>query len=232
MPELWADLETTLTRQDVIGGDGGRKSSESAMVFKSSADEAKTLLRETVTAWVSVFADLTAEPLPRGADSHVLVAARWLHAHLPMILKSDDSVQLADELGHAVEVANRAVDRPAVMLGLGKCQDEWCERFMYVPQEGRWADQYQCRCGAVYELPELLAGLATKAEEALVSSKVARDWVLMLLGKRISQSTFATWCARDKLKQVDWTAAGEKAYRFGDVRDQALVWVTKGKAAA
>jgi hypothetical protein len=149
-----------------------------------------------------------------------------------MILKGTDSVELADELGHAVEIAQRATDRPAVMLGLGKCESEGCERFMYVLQEDRGTAQFQCRCGALYELPELLAGLAVKAEETLVSRKDALAWVLMLLGKRIPQSTFLTWSSRGKISPQGWTAAGELAYRFGDVRDQALVWVTKGKAAA
>jgi hypothetical protein len=232
MPALWAELETTLIRQDVIGGDGGRKSSESAMVFKSTAEEARQLIQDTVTAWVVSFSRTVAVAAPEGAATHIVVAARWLHAHLPLIVKSEDSVALADEVEHAVSFAHKAIDRPAVMLGLGQCGTEGCTRFMYVAPEGRGDTQFECRCGAVHNLPERLKDLASKAEEHLVSRKDALAWVLMLLGKRIPQSTFLTWSSRGKITPQGWTAAGELAYRFGDVRDQALVWVTKGKAAA
>jgi hypothetical protein len=116
---LWDELTITLTRQDVIGGDGGRRSAETSLAFKANASEAMWVLASTLGSVAADLADTLGMQFP-------LHPVRWLGANLDKLAGTAEAGRLVDEVRSACRLAWATIDRPPALLFAGMCTTEDC----------------------------------------------------------------------------------------------------------
>jgi hypothetical protein len=238
VPALIDDLNTTLTRQDVVGASSGRRASETSLPWKETASEALWVLVSTVLTWVREFQDPDTVPFP---DAPV-AAARWLLANSSYVASREQAGQVVDELASAVSKAYEVIDRPPELLLAGQCGHRGCEEYLYARPDAKTTT---CRsCGAVHEVAECRAWMVAYASEMQLPSQMCLSWVRLLMGKSIPRGTWDSWLARGRenarhrangnqhdlfrgLEAVSVDHMGHPLYRFGDVRDLAAAWVAR-----
>jgi len=219
---LFDNLTITLARQDVIGGDGGRKSAETGLVFKERASEAMEVLSSTLTAAADDLSVHLGMQFP-------LNPARWLLASLDGLAGWDQAGRLVDEIRHAVSNAFKAIDRPPELLFAGPCRTEGCGTAM----DARPGDVRVCcpECGVEYEVAERRRWMVDAAAVRNVTKTQALSWVRLLMDREIPDGTWRSWRARGRLHVRGVNASGQELFGFGDVRDLAITWAARGKAA-
>ena len=144
VPELLADLELTLTRQDRLGGQGAGRSTERPVPWKEQVPDAIWALGNTLTVWTRELAQkrgllLDTSPLwrhprrdwsdpigplrPVAPDplASLRFAAAWLVEHRWSLRTLVDAVAAHDEITDAVAHARRVIDRPADLRFVGPC---------------------------------------------------------------------------------------------------------------
>lgn len=227
VPALWKDLTATLSRQDAIGGDGGRKSSEVGLVFKTSASDARWLLAHTVGTWAEEVAHARGESVVGGP-------ARYLLQNVATIATLGEGAGRAagkavDELAHAVAYADRAIDRPEPMVAVGPCNTDGCVTRVYATPGSVEA---KCRgCGTTHNVADARQWMVDAALEFEGDSATLRGWVMVLMDQDIPVPTWKSWCRRGKLTSTGRDSKNRQLYRFGDVRDLAVAWMTRRSAA-
>lgn len=165
--------------------------------------------------------------LPNRALDTVRVAAQWLLEHvdeLRQLAGSDDAAQGWDEITDAIAHARRAVDRPAVRIFVGPCDD--CGDDLYgVPHHVRAT----CAgCGRLYE------DMASRWESALrklrgypATAATIAQMAGELYGVMIDRKLVNQWHSRGEIEPVDHVETPESPgrtsprFRFGDVLDRA-----------
>jgi hypothetical protein len=227
VPALWRELGVTLTRQDAVGSDGGRRSAEVALPFKSQASEARWLLGNTIGTWARVL-----------AESHALQApatpARWLLLNVHSLAMHEAAAEAVDEIGYAVRNAYRVIDRPPERLLAGVCSGtgviSGCEAQLYA----RPGDTHAvCEaCGTVHEVVERREAMVAAASELLVTATVALGWVRLLMDKTIPRGTWDSWTSRKQIFAHGVNMDGRETYRFGEVHDLALRWARRTRKVA
>lgn len=221
IPALWRELTTTLSRQDVIGGDASRKSAEAGLPYKASATEARYVLSNTVGTWARVLAENAGVATP-------LRPVRWLLLNVQALVMHEAAGEAADEIHYVVTAAYRAIDRPPELLLAGPCPTEDCEAFLYAKPDDI---QVQCEaCTAVYTVADRREWMINAASVLRVTSTVALGWVRLLMDKTIPPGTWRSWQSRGKIHAAGLNHDGQPIYRFGDVRDLAVRWMSS-KAA-
>lgn len=223
---LYDELVVTLTRQDVIGGDGGRKSAETALPFKLTASEAFDVLSNTLSEAAGDLANHLGMQFP-------LNPARWLLASMDRLAGFDEAGRLVDEIRHAVANAYRAIDRPPELLLAGHCSESdgrsRCPGVLYArPGDVRVACP---ECGVEHEVAERRQAMVDAAAVLQVNKTTALSWVGLLMDREIPDGTWRSWRTRGRLRVHGLNASGQELFRFGDVRDLAIVWMARGKAA-
>lgn len=219
---LWRELAVTLTRQDVLGGDGGRRSAEVALVFKPNASEARWVLANTIGTWARLL-----------AESHSLQAplhpARWLLLNVHSLAMHEAAGEAVDEIRTVVRLAYRTIDRPPEFMLAGVCEaavdDGRCVAQLYA-RPGDTSTMCEA-CGAVHEVAERREAMILAASGLLVTATVALGWVKLLMDKTIPQGTWDSWKSRGRVLAHGISAEGYPTYRFGEVRDLALTWVSR-----
>lgn len=239
LPWLYDQLEVTMTRQDVIGGDGGRKAADTPLPFKTEASEARSVVADTVRPWAHRFsraandAEWVTLPAITGTVRFTIPptdSTGWLRRHIGFIARHPAAGEALDELEAAKLLAERCIDRPPERLVAGECDDTGdCLAVLFA----RPGDSVvKCReCGAVYDVAERRQWMVESAGEFYVSASVALEWARIFLDKRIPEGTFWSW--KSKQKVVAWGVddAGKDLFRFGDVWGLAVAWATRKSAA-
>ncbi|MGW3992381.1 hypothetical protein ACWEF6_02725 [Amycolatopsis sp. NPDC004772] len=222
--DLWDDLTVTLTRQDEIGGDG-RGSSEPALPFKPSAGEAMWVLAQSLG---SVASDLS---LALGMQ-FPLNPVRWLAANTDKLAGSAEAGRLVDEIRSAVRLARATIDRPPELVFAGRCpadtEDGQCPGMLYARPTD---DVVACgECGAQHEVRARRQRMLDAAAVLDVSKAKALVWIRVLMDREIPDGTWRQWRSNRKL-HVSRVVEGQELFRFGDVRDLAVGWVARKRAA-
>jgi hypothetical protein len=219
---LWDQLTITLTRQDVIGGDGGRKSAETSLAFKTNASEAMWVFAETLGAAAGDLAGTLGMQYP-------LNPVRWLAANLDKLAGIAEAGRLVGEITSAVRLARATIDRPPELLFAGPCRTEGCEATM----KAKPGDVHvECpECGAVYEVAERRQWMVDAAAVRRVTKTQALSWVSLLMDRQIPDGTWRQWRSRGRLRVHALSVEGGELFRFGDVRDLAINWMSRKKAA-
>lgn len=240
VPALWRELDVTLTRQDVIGSDSGSRSAETALAFKETASEARWALANTIGTWARVLAENAGAPTPEKP-------AQWLLANVQSLAMHEAVAEAVDEIGDAVAQAYRVIDRPPEFVLAGVCGavlrmpdpnaellEDRVELRCFAPLYARPGHmRTKCEaCGNMREVAERRDEMVENAAEYLVTGTIALGWVRMLMGKTIPDGTWRSWCSRGRVVPHGTNHLGQPTYRFGDVRDLALGWVTKTRRAA
>lgn len=222
---LWKELSVTLTRQDVIGGDGGRKSSETALPFKQPASEARWVIGNTIGTWARVLADHLGLQDP-------LTPARWLAANVDKLAAHPAAGEAVDEIREMVKLAYRVIDRPPELLFAGKCpsvQPGPCAGVLYAKPGD---DEVECpECERRYDVTVRRERMLDAAAVLNVTKTTALGWVRLLMDREIPDGTWRSWRTRGRLHVRALSAEGQELFGFGDVRDLAISWMARGKAA-
>jgi hypothetical protein len=219
---LMDELTITIIRLDRIGGDGGRRSAETGLPFKEGASESLEILTNTLTAAADDLSGHLGMQFP-------LNPARWLWANRDGLAGFDQAGRLVDEIRHAVSQAYRAIDRPPELLLSGMCTTEGCVDALYAKPGDRMV---RCRvCGADHDVVERRERMVAAAAVLNVSKTVALSWVSLLMDRSIPDGTWRQWRSRGRLHVHALTVEGSELFRFGDVRDLAITWMSRKKAA-
>lgn len=229
---LWDQLTITLTRQDVIGGDGGRRSAETSLAFKPGASEAMWVLAETLGAAAGELAAALGMQYP-------LNPVRWLKANVDRLAGVAEAGRLVDEIRSATWLARATVDRPAAMVLCGRCPSmvdaAQCTGVLYArPKDAdRVADEFAVcpECGASHEVKERLDHMINAVAVLNVTKATALVWIKVLMDRQIPDGTWRQWRSRGRLHVYAVSVEGQELFRFGDVRDLAINWMSRKKAA-
>jgi hypothetical protein len=137
--DLAAELDTTITRQAVLGVRGGPRAAEKPLPFHVQASEAAWVLRNTLGGWARVIAE---EAIPGAAhrletingpsgyptSPETITTAQiavWLAAHLEQLRHHPAAGEAHDEIRGAAQAAGRAIDHPRTRhtFPVGPCPD-------------------------------------------------------------------------------------------------------------
>jgi len=223
---LYDELAVTLTRQDVIGGDGGRQSAETSLPFKLHASEAGDILAGTLTSAADDLSSHLGMQFP-------LNPPRWLLASMDQLAGFDQAGRLVDEIRHAVRNAYRAIDRPPELLLAGRCsatvEQIRCVGVLYArPGDVRTVCP---ECSIEHEVAERRQAMLDAAAVLNVTKTTALSWIGLLMDREIPDGTWRSWRTRGKLHVRSINVEGRELFGFGDVRDLAITWASRGKAA-
>lgn len=229
MPALLDDLSVTLSRQARIGGHNGSRSAQRPLPFDLRASEAGDVLRSTLVGWVRELHD-GVEHYP--TDSlHGM--ALWLYSRMPRLLDHPAAEEAVDELGAAVRLARRAIDRPATKVYAGLCGVDGCDAGLYALP---FAADVACPgCGIHH-------GVAERRETMLA----ALDGMLLTIGEIVNLATYLgegmarkrtrnlldKWVERSRLMPHSVDREGRALYPFGDTVRMVLATPTRQAQAS
>jgi hypothetical protein len=227
VPSMLAELDVTITRQDVMtrSGGGGR-SSETALPFKWGASDALWVLGNVVTTWARLLVEHSGFRPP--ADSSQAGAAKFLRTYVQSLAMHPDVGEAVDEIESAVKNAQRAVDHPVDSRAyLGKCGDiageRGCKGRVYaLPREGSGTCD---KCGELFDVRTRRAlMLRSMANRELTSQDIST--LLAGLGIELSveriQKKIQDVGRVGRIKSRGKDVHGRRFYRVGDVLQELL----------
>lgn len=214
VPELLAELETTICRQNRgPRGDGG-KSAETPLIFNVAASGVRLDLECTLSAWcldVSRRGEDDRDPL-RAVDPHDHPGtAAWLVRNLDRLRHHPEAGQAYDEITDAIAQGWRAVDLAADLVVLGECTatedpegnplPEMCRAVVYGHANALTATCRGCRNTHTIAVRREWM-LRTLPDMPATTGALSR--MIGHLGQALGGSTIRSWAAQGKL-----TAVGE-----------------------
>jgi hypothetical protein len=133
IPDLIADLMTTISRQDKIGDQTGPRGSERPLPLRLGPMEGRRDLADTLANWaMEVHGGIAQGNASVGGAFFVPARlAAYLLDHLLDITAHPDAGDCADEIGYAVITAQRAIDKPLQAQYAGPCEAEGCGADLY-----------------------------------------------------------------------------------------------------
>lgn len=219
VPELAAELDTTLARQKSValgGGAGGGR--ERPLPYDPRASEAGWALRNTLTGWARILLGEYEEDPPGDALADL---APWLLARLQRLAGHAAAEEAVDEICAAVRAAWRAVDRAPDRQFAGYCPG--CETALYV-RPG--APQARCRdCDAdPVDVRAQWDSLASQIDDQLFQAAMMAV-ILGQLGRPVPAGTIRRWAWKGtedepvtpRLLPRGYDRSGRPLYRVSDV---------------
>jgi hypothetical protein len=238
LPHWYHEVELTFSRQDAIGGDGGRKSAETSLPHKPKAGDALALIAEEVNGWALHFAEAVGQAtvidLPSITGTVRLSyppvnPGRWLQRNVYTIVGNPRAGEALAALEGLRGLAMRVVDRPEEKLYAGACPVEGCLGILWARPDSAFVRCQVCRVS--HPVAERRQRMIDAAAVLNVSKSVALEWVRILMDRSIPDGTWGSWRSRGRLHLVGVSAEGLELFRFGDVRDLAINWMARKKAA-
>lgn len=209
VPDLLADLEVTITRQDKISDDsGGRKSDERPLPLRLGPMQARDDLLSTLANWAAQLAGVP-----------VVGASAYLIERLDDIRIATYAGALADEIGYAVIVAQRAVDKPLQLVYVGPCDK--CGWDLYAHPRRAVVACRNDECGAEYEIASRREWLLKQAEDQLRTATEISRALPNLLQRPLTAAKIRGWAYTGRLAKHPPLPdrPNEPVYRIGDVID-------------
>jgi hypothetical protein len=139
IPTLVDELDTTITRQAVLGVRGGPRAAEKPLPFHVQASEAAWVLRNTLSGWARVIAEEVLAGAETGlggingsirypTSPETITTAQiavWLAGHLEQLRHHQAAGEAHDEIRGAVQAAQRTIDHPRTRhtFPVGPCPD-------------------------------------------------------------------------------------------------------------
>lgn len=212
--EMHTELETTLARLNRHGdGSGGRRATdEMPLPVNLHASDVGHRLRNTLTTWARVLVEESGAAEPRGGLSAV---ARFLSSRLDWVSRCEWAPEAYDEISRRAVDLDRAIDSPAEMIGLGKC--DTCSEWLRAHKEATWTT---CRpCGTSYNVHRRREQLLRRAEVLIRPAPfIARVLSDLMPQKELKADTIHKWVERKKLRRRGWDDDGFPTFRLGDVK--------------
>lgn len=217
VPALAHQLAITRAKLDQIGERNPRGGSNVPLGFRPTAVEVADVLHMTLAVWARELATSPAAPGPLmdvpAEDPAEL--ARYLRTHLEKLRHLVGTGQLTDEVGYAVKVTRRAVDRPADRVYVGPC--DHCRYDLYARPH---AAEVACtQCATVYLVEERRVWLLEALREHLATAAEIARGLGDIYGQPISRKTINQWHHRERLVEHGATRDGWPLFRIGDVLD-------------
>lgn len=223
LPALALDLETTIAKQDRMGGHVGSSGQGGAKPLVLNVDAADTMhaLRATLLEWThGWFRDTGTAP-----DSFAIRdMAKLLSDTLNQRVTKQPVGALYTDIMHTARCATRAVDLPPDTTGLqyaGPCGAQFPNNVTCTHQ--LWArpreDNITCpRCGTEWNVPDRRDGALDAAEDILATADTISR-ALTAQGVEVTAQMIYSWKHRGKLKAAGVNKAKQPVYRVGDVLD-------------
>lgn len=217
VPLLTRELEIIQAKLDRIGERGPRGGSEVPLGFRPMASEVLDVLHTTLAVWARHVAQSQGVPLYDVPAEHPVGLAAWLARWREPIRHLDAVAQLVDEVGYAVKVARRAIDRPMDRVYAGPCDQ--CETDLYANPK---SETVKCpTCGAEYPTGERRKWLLDGLREHLATAAEIAQGIGDLYGQPVNRKTINQWHRRDRLHEHGRTRDGWPLFKIGDVLDLA-----------
>ncbi len=242
------ELNLTLSRQTAGPARHGGRSAEKPLPFSVAASEALRVLHSTLHGWVRVAVEEDDADWP--TDTSPAMAAllmrrlSWLRQHQA----ADEAV---DEVGSAVELARRTVDRPAERIYAGTCGSDIAAAAPWSDADARTSPPEGARLGTcdqpLYGAPgrstvscpgcgtehnvedrrqqmmdELHDRLFTAGEIAMLSTYLAPPGADVGERQR-TRALLNQWAVRGQIVPHGINMQGAPTYRFGDVIEKLML---------
>lgn len=229
---LLADLDVTRCRQDKISDGSARRSGgASPLPWKEHASEAYYVLASTTLAWCRLVRDkIGPDPTDSTGDTPAGWAA-WLARHIAGIRLLPIAGECADEIGVAIDLARRAIDRPPVRIYVGPCEHAGpdgtlCPTDLYAFNH---AEDVTCPdCRTVHVLAERREWLLGKARDRLAPIPTLSLALSTWLERTVTPAQLRGYVHRGRLVVHGRDRRGQDLYRVGDAADVVVeVWRTQ-----
>lgn len=214
VPILLEDLEVTICRQDKISEASGRSTDERPLPLRLGPVEARRDLAETLRVWSSHM-----RAHARGghalAVTVALSSAAYLRANLDAIAIDRDAGQIADEIGYAVLMSQRAVDKPLQHVYVGPCV---CGADLYAHPRAADVTCKNTPCEREYPVKERREWLLEQISDQLLTATEISRAIPNLLQQQITASMIRGLAHRGKLTAHPPLPdrPREPVYRIGD----------------
>jgi hypothetical protein len=218
IPAYVDELNTALTRQTAMGERSGSKSAEKPLPYDTRASEALSVLRSTLVGWVKVAVEEDGARWP--ADTHEGMA-RLLLGRLGWLRTHPAGNEAVEEIGAAVSLSRRIIDRPADRWFAGPCSE--CSEALYA-RPG--AAQVTCKtCSLVYDVAELQEYLRKSLEGHLATAREISGLCKHMFGEWVTTAMIRGYVHRGSVaahgSKTDTRGKTVPLYRMGDVFDAA-----------
>jgi hypothetical protein len=217
IPWLLEDLEVTITRQDKLTDPSGRSGDERPLPIRLHAMEARRDLNVTLASWATHTAGRF-DGLDRSVIWTELRLANYLLDHLGDILTDPHAGQIADEIGYARGMCQRAIDKPVPRVYVGPCED--CDKDLYAHPS---AAEVECKtpdCGAVYPIEARRRWLLGKAEDQLMTATEMSRALPGLSSQPLTVDMIRGYVRRGRLtSHPPIKPKGPALFRVGDILD-------------
>ncbi|WP_127572756.1 hypothetical protein [Georgenia faecalis] len=230
LPDLMAELETTITRQLRMSGNGAV--TDDRLPFNAEASERAWVLRQTLLVWADELARQRREVCPRcdgepgdedpalceGCEGRGTVGVAtpdtWpkvrdaFTAWADWMTTTEAGAQAIDEILDAHHHALRAIDRPADRTYAGPCPT--CHGDIYGVPGNAWVRCTTCgtELDAVDARQVMLDKLATMALPAPDAARAAS----LLTGVPVTAAQIRKWKHRGTLTPASVNVAGQPMY--------------------
>lgn len=213
-PDLWAELEATLTKQARFSAKSERPSRERPLPFHVSASDIAHRINNTLATWCRVIMEDHACPAVR-PDAVNAVLVEWLRDQLGWLQRQKFAAEAVGDIVDEISVIHQIIDRPQPQRYLGPCD---CGESLYITGSPKYADCPSClMLHDVEALQEraLIAADDTLAHASLISRAITS------LGFPVTPVHISRWVQRGRLLAKGHDKDGKALYRIGDVRGVA-----------
>ncbi|GAB3467209.1 hypothetical protein [Actinophytocola sediminis] len=217
LPDLLAELDITLSRQDTRTTRGPGHSAETPLPYRPEAGALASSATATITTWARVVHEQNPHLRPPAGSTADAVA--WLIGWPSLLALHPAADELhGDITGLAAQIRYR-VDRPPDRVYSGPCGAPTdtgpCPGHLYA-RVGHGT--VVCTvCGAGHDVAERRAWMIESALDMLVTAPVALGWARLLLDHEVPPGTWRSWLSRRRILARGTDRLGRPVYRFGDV---------------
>lgn len=225
VPEVWANLQVTISRQDATAASIGGGATGSRPCINLDAHDKGETLTHILNGWAAMLNNMRSRTLPPAA-------ADYLAAQLDHIAREEWAGELLAELSESLRTCTRATDRAADRISLGVCGYAECPGAITAIIGAHAA---RCReCGLVWDVNERQQVAISNAWHTTGSLRLMV--AALRAGKYITTSyeTVRKWAQRDKLYGRCDIATRETIYTVADIYNSCVFpspHVTTTKAA-
>lgn len=213
VPEVVAELETTLSRQTSRTTSGGR-SSETALPYDARASEVLYVLRSALVGWVRQLQEAQPEQWPGDTPQGM---AAWLSERLQRLVRHPAAQEAHGEIVTAVAAAQRVTDRPAERQFAGRCPS--CGEALYA-RPG--VSVVQCRADGCKAKPVEVGTQLDQMRDRIRDQLAHPTGAAALLARleiKAPESTIRRWAAQHRILAHGTDQRGRNLYRIGDILD-------------
>lgn len=221
--DLATEIDVTRYRLSAVnGGAAGSRSAFDPLPFDPRAAGAAHTLHRVLDAWA---ARLERAVTGRARPQLTAALARWLHHHRGELSERQDAAAAVTEIGAAVALGWRAIDRPVDRVYAGTCD---CGEELYArPGE----DTITCRaCDTEHNTDARRTDMQRVLDERLMTgAEIARlaQYFGHVADRERARNLIKVWAGRGQVVAHGHTDTGDPLYPFGETLGRLLEAATR-----